>query len=139
MPLPLPLPLPAVHSPFPLQSMTRSRALHKLLCDFQEAATAGAVAISDVRRVSRPYVLSPAGCKGALSLRFFLFFAFLFILCSSFYYLLFAFLFILCLSVYSLRFFLFVAFLLILCAEVLEVSFTRGFRSGVLYSCGIFQ
>ncbi|CAM9717363.1 unnamed protein product, partial [Ectocarpus sp. 8 AP-2014] len=28
-------------------SMTRSRALHKLLCDFQDAATAGAVAISD--------------------------------------------------------------------------------------------
>ncbi|CAN0316213.1 unnamed protein product, partial [Laminaria digitata] len=28
-------------------SMTRSRALHKLLSDFQEAATAGALAISD--------------------------------------------------------------------------------------------
>ena len=41
--------LPFVLFPYVWQSMTRSRALHKLLCDFQEAATAGAVAISDVR------------------------------------------------------------------------------------------
>lgn len=38
-----------------LKSMTRSRALHKLLCDFQEAATAGAVAISDVRMSRVPH------------------------------------------------------------------------------------
>lgn len=36
------------HLGYSLQTMTRSRALHKLLCDFQEAATAGALAIADV-------------------------------------------------------------------------------------------
>lgn len=41
------VPIAAAFAAF--QSMTRSRALHKLLCDFQEAATAGALAISDVR------------------------------------------------------------------------------------------